>query len=454
MNFWPEVHWSEGQFLRPHHLQSAWRQIDTLRSAALGGLHPFGWGFLSLDLVGEAVANYLLDVRACELLLRDGSYVKVPENCSIDPRDFKKVADATPGPLEVYFGVPELQVVRPNVHNPGQAADGRRPRYVVDVVERYDENTGENPQAIEVRRLRAAVFLGNEDRTGFSCVRLGRIERSAAGPALVKNVIPPLLRMKAWTPLCMAVDTLWNDIRSRCEQLGGDAADRALTYATGSPGDVEQLVKLAALNELTVRFGTLATTPEQHPFVLYNLLCEGIGRVALWDDLRRPRELPAYDHDDAGPVLEELIRYLRALVNGMLPRDYIERPFETRDGGFAVDLDYEWFTPNHEMFLGIRSQLGVDDILGLFRTINFKLASPRDAETVYQRRLPGLEFRSAGTVPNLPKSADQHYFRIARTPPYWEHCERERGIFIRMPPAEVPKLGSMKLSLFVVKLRG
>lgn len=301
--------------------------------------------------------------------------------------------------------------------------------------------------------MRGAVFFGNEDRTGFECAQVGAIERSAAGPALVKNSVPPLLRMKAWPALCAATDALWSDIRSRCEQLGADAAQRALTYATGSPADIEQLVKLSALNELTVRFAMLVNAPELHPHALYATLCESIAKVTLWDDLRRPRELPAYDHDNCGPVFEELFRYLRALVNGMLPKDYIERPFQQKDGGYGVELDYEWFTPNHEMYLGIRSSQQLEEIVALFKTINFKLASPRDAETVYVRRLPGLEFKSAGSVANLPKSSDQHYFRISRTPPYWEHCETERGIFIRMPPAEMTKLTTMKLSLFVIKVR-
>ncbi len=452
MKFWPEVHWSEGQFLRPHHLQAAFRQFETLRGIGATAVEPYAWGFLALELAEDAIANHVLEIRACELLLRDGTFVKVPENCALDPRDFKKPFDASSGPLDVFFGVPQVQPVRGNVQAPGDLS-GRPTRYVIDVVERYDENTGENPQAIEVRRLRGAFFLGNEDRTGFECVCLGQLERSAAGPKLVRTRIPPLLRNRAWAPLAGAVDALWNDIRARCEQLGADASERALTYATASPGDMEQLVKLQALNELTVRFGTLAGAPELHPWLLYNALCDGIGRISLWDDTRRPRELPLYNHDDPGPVFEELMRYLRALVNGMLPRDYIERPFEQREGGYGVTLDHEWFTPKHELFLGIRGQMSVDDILALFRTINFKLASPRDAETVYQRRLPGLEFRSAGTVPNLPKSADQHYFRISRTPTYWEHCESERGIFIRMPPADLPKLSPLKISLFVIKLK-
>jgi type VI secretion system protein ImpJ len=453
MRFWPEVHWSEGQFMLPHHFQAAMRQLDTLRTAAIAGIHPYAWGFSSLDLPRESIENNLLDIRACELLLHDGTFVKVPENCSVDPRDFKKVFDGAGGPMPIWFGVPELQVVRSNVQNPGETVAGRAPRYSVDIAERYDENTGENPQAIEIRRLRGVFFCGSEDRSGFSCVPLGKIERSAAGPKLIGAATPPLLRIRAWAPLCAALDALWGEIRARGEQLGGDASQRALTFATGSPGDVEQLVKLAALNELTVRFGAISGSLDLHPHTLYMTLCDGIARVALWDDMRRPRELPAYEHDAAGPVFEELFRYLRALVNGMLPRDYIERPFEQKEGGFGVELDYEWFTPNHEMFLGIRSQLSQDDILALFKSINFKLASPRDAEQVFVRRLSGLEFKSAGTVPNLPKSSDQYYFRVARTPPYWEHCETERGIFIRMPPAELPKLAAVKLALFVVKLK-
>jgi type VI secretion system protein ImpJ len=453
MNFWPEVHWSEGQFLRPHHFQAAFRQIDTLRGAAVGAIHPFAWGFLSIDLATEAIENHMLEIRTCELLLRDGTFVKIPENCSLDPRDFKAVFDQHSGAMPVYFGVPELQTVRGNVQRPGEMLEGRAPRYAIDLAERYDENTGENPQSIEVRRFRGATFFGKEDHTGYEVVRLGHIERSAAGPSLVKKDVPPLVRIGAWGPLCAAVESLWNDIRARCEQLGGDASERGLTFATGSPGDVEQLVKLQALNELTVRFSAMVHTTERHPHDLYHLLVDSIGRIALWDDMRRPRELPVYNHAESGAVFEELFRYLRSLVQAMLPKDYIERPFEAKPDGHAIELDHEWFTPNHEMYLGIRSPMQTEDILALFRSINFKLASPRDATEVYRRRLPGLEFKTAGTVPNLPKSADQHYFRISRTAPYWEHCETERGIFIAMPPSEMQKLGELKLSLFVVKVR-
>ena len=30
MTFWTEIHWYEGMFLRPHHLQAAQRRLETL----------------------------------------------------------------------------------------------------------------------------------------------------------------------------------------------------------------------------------------------------------------------------------------------------------------------------------------------------------------------------------------------------------------------------------------
>ena len=452
MKLWPEVHWSEGQFMRPHHLQAAFRNAETLRNAVVDGIQPFAWGFTQLDLAADAIENAVLEIRSCEMRLRDGTWVKCPENCSIESREFKKTFDKSSVAMDVYVGVPSVQAVRGNVVNPGETVEGSSPRYGIDLTERYDENTGDNPQHIEIRRMRGAVFFGDEDRAGFECVHLGQIEKSAAGPKLVDNSVPPLLHIRAWPPLCAAADRIWNDIRSRAAQLGGDAAERGLTFATGSPGDVEQLTKLMALNELETRFGVFASTTDLHPFVMYQALCEAIGKVALWDDLRRPRDLPPYNHDECGPIFAELFRYLRALIDGMLPSDYTERPFEQRDGGFGVDLDYEWFTPNHEMYLGIRSAMQLEEIEALFQAINFKLASPKDASQVFDRRLPGLEFKNAGTIASLPKSADQHYFRISRTPLYWPHCEAERGMFIRMPPQDIPKMTGMHLSLFVIKV--
>ncbi|MCH8084059.1 MAG: type VI secretion system baseplate subunit TssK, partial [Myxococcales bacterium] len=158
MKLWPEIHWSEGQFMRPHHLQAAFRSTETLRNAAIDGCQPFPWGFAALDLAGDAVETGILEIRSCDLRLRDGTWVRCPENCSIDAREFKPILDKTSGNLDVYMGVPSVQTVRANVVNPGEMIEGAAPRYSIDLSERYDENKGDNPQHIEIRRMRGELL--------------------------------------------------------------------------------------------------------------------------------------------------------------------------------------------------------------------------------------------------------------------------------------------------------
>ena len=51
------VHWNEGMFLRPHHLQAAQRYASAhLHRSSLFDQH-YNWGLRSLDIDKEALAN-------------------------------------------------------------------------------------------------------------------------------------------------------------------------------------------------------------------------------------------------------------------------------------------------------------------------------------------------------------------------------------------------------------
>ena len=49
MSFWTEIHWSEGMFLRPHHLQAGQRWLEGLVRTGLDSVRPFAWAFVDLQ---------------------------------------------------------------------------------------------------------------------------------------------------------------------------------------------------------------------------------------------------------------------------------------------------------------------------------------------------------------------------------------------------------------------
>src|SRR5262249_4544127 len=74
------VHWEEGMFFLPQHLQAA--QRHGTHFAQLGdkwNLH-YSWGLRSCEVDAEALGNYRFVVRSLEARLRDGTLIAVPEN--------------------------------------------------------------------------------------------------------------------------------------------------------------------------------------------------------------------------------------------------------------------------------------------------------------------------------------------------------------------------------------
>src|SRR5262245_22386414 len=74
------VHWHEGMFLRPHHLQAAQRYWA--HQGMLGekwDLH-YNWGLRAIDLDLDALSNYRCVVRQLRARLRDGTLVSIPED--------------------------------------------------------------------------------------------------------------------------------------------------------------------------------------------------------------------------------------------------------------------------------------------------------------------------------------------------------------------------------------
>ena len=73
MSFWTEIHWSEGMFLRPHHLQANQRRMETVVSAGFDAVRPFGWGFTHLEIAKEPLENATIRLDRCAARLKDGT---------------------------------------------------------------------------------------------------------------------------------------------------------------------------------------------------------------------------------------------------------------------------------------------------------------------------------------------------------------------------------------------
>ncbi len=467
MSFWTEIHWSEGLFIRPHHLQAAQRWVETIINTGLDSVRPFGWGSVRLSVASEPLENFTLRLDECVVRLPDGTWLEIPENTEVPPLDIQPALESASGPVDVFLGVPQLQAVRPNatsLERPDQVNGS--PRYEPHPVVRRDENTGENPQTLYVRRMRGRLFAAGDDMSGFDTVRIGsvvRTDRPGSVPELDALGAGPLLAIQADSGVSRLVSSLVDQIEAKNEVVAKEAREHRMLFTDGVATNTEHLLKLHALNAVRAELKALMQCPLLHPYDLYVVLSRLIGQLSVFHEELVCGPLPAYDHDRPGATFDRLRARIEILLDAMRPMAYVERSFARKKDprgheGLEVELDRSWIDDNLEMYVGLyTAEMEIEELeRQVYSRMNLKLASPTRAPRIADTAVRGLrlEVKSvpAGT---LPRRQGLHYFRINKTigpdrTDYWRECEQERGIRITLQERQLAEFELLGPCLYVI----
>jgi type VI secretion system protein ImpJ len=442
------VHWYEGMFLRPQHFQAAQRHEASQRDR--GGkwdLH-YNWGLRSLELNETALANHRLVIQSLQVRLRDGTLVSLPEDAAPPALDLK-------GPLErerslkVFLALPSLRLNRANEAKPGQTEGGR---YLVDTLEIEDENSGLNPQSLELRRLNVKVFLSTqEDHPGYEVMPIGVIEKSAdvdAFPRLDLTYIPPLLGCDAWLPLQIGIlRAIYDRIGTKIDLLAGQMLSRGISMESYAHEDTRIVGQLRALNEAYAVLTLLAFAEGVHPFEAYLELCRLVGQLAIFSEKRQPPELPHYDHDDLGRCFYQVKKYLDALLNLIIEPDWIQRPFRGAALRMQVPLEPAWLEPIWQMFVGVHTSMPPEQCISLLTTpgqLDMKIGSSDRVDSIYEYGERGLKFVHRPQPRVLPVLPGLIYLQVDRDSHVneWQHVRNSLMLAIRLNEQRI--LGSIQ----------
>ena len=467
MSFWTEIHWSEGMFLRPHHLQAGQRWLEGLVRTGLDSVRPFAWGFVDLQVAPEPLENFTLRLDACTVRLKDGTWVKIPENTIVAPLNVQDALEAAQGPVDVHLGIPQIQEVRANAVSLEQPelTEGT-PRFEPQPITRRDENTGENPQTMYVRRMRGRLFVAGQDMTGYETVRIGavkRTDRPGALPELDELGAGPLLAIQAHAGLSAMVASVADQIEAKDEVLAREAREHRMMFTDGVATNTEHLLKLHALNESRAQFKAMLQCPLLHPYDVFVAMSRLVGHLSVFHDELVPGPLPVYDHDHPGQALTRLRTKIEILLEAMRPMAYVERRFvRKRDAqnreGLEAELDRRWIDENLELFVALRSdEMEIQELeQHVYARLNLKLASPTRAPRIANIAVRGLRLEiKAVPAGTLPRRQGLHYFKINKTigpdrTDYWRECEQERGIRVSIQEGQLAAFEEFQPTLYVV----
>jgi type VI secretion system protein ImpJ len=442
------VHWHEGMFLRPHHLQAAQRfEAEQRHRAAKWDLH-YNWGLRSIKIDKGALANHRLVIDSLEARLRDGTLVCSPEDAALPQLDLKEhLKSGSDRALKVFLAVPQLRVGRANVAQDGQPDAGR---YFVDPLELEDENTGLNPQPLQLRRLNLKLILSNQDdHPGYEVLPIARIERPASAdpkPQVDPTYIPPLLSCDAWAEL--QVDILryfFDKVGNYQETLTTIVENRGIGLGSHAPDDTRIISLLRICNEARVLLEILAFAYGIHPLEAYTELCRLVGQLSIFGKHFRSPPLPRYDHDNLGYCFGQVKLRLDELFDEAMPKlAWESRPFKWVAGQMQVHLEPKWLQPAWQMFVGVQSSLPADVCTRMLKPggqLDMKIGSAKRVEAIYIGGLRGLHFVDRPRPRELPGDRGLAYFQVNRdvATDEWEAVKGEGFLAIRINEKSIRK---------------
>jgi type VI secretion system ImpJ/VasE family protein len=445
------LHWSDGQFLQPHHFQYLQRQYAEYnqhnRSVSL--LYPYGLIDFELDL--EALSGNRVVIKRFSAVMASGQEISMPGNCALSPLDLSPALEQNPNELTVYVALPVWTEFDANLSEDNNTSEKRR--YLAQRRRIRDENSGDNEITIVTRRLNARLVTNlddNKDMELLPLVKLSVLSHERSGNALAVNerYIPPFLQITRDNPLMGIITGLLVDIR-RCRDKALDTISQARTVNGGerqAGNDTAQ--RFRALNVYEMRLSALLETGRASPFSLYLELVSFLAEFMAIDPFNSINEIQRYSHENYGPQFAIVIKDIRSFILAGGSADYRKLNFfPIEDGQYLfTQIKMEDLTGMEEAYLALKTGAEMNAVISELETGDtFKLINPESK----LMRIRGVKLTAERFPPRyLPILKDTLWFHLdlKESAQVWREIREEQGMIIDYAPNLFP---SLQVSLYI-----
>jgi type VI secretion system protein ImpJ len=266
---------------------------------------------------------------------------------------------------------------------------------------------------------------------------VARLRRAAAGGyELDPHFVPPLVDVAASDHLRAILRRLVEILAARSSALAGTRRQRNQSLADFSITDVANFWLLYTVNTHFPRLRHLHDAGQAHPAAMYDAMAALAGALTTFSTRLHPRQIPAYDHANVGPVLTELDAMLRELLETVVPANCVSLPLRQLPQAptvHATALDDDRYFAAPQLWLAVSAQLPPLD-LAQRAPHAFKVSSADHIERLIRQALSGMALTHVPSPPPaIPVKLNHQYFRVDRSGADWEAVQRARNLAVYVP---------------------
>jgi len=434
----PQLHWHEGLFLLPHHLQhlqhSLSAEIADVRRLGL----PQAYGIWEAAISQDELANHRLRFEKLKVVMPSGEIISAYENADLPDLDLKPLFATGETSFDISLAVPLWQSKRANAFEIGSHIDPRvKFMYVPREETLFDENTGENPKAVVVRRLNARLITSAEDRSDVEVIPLIRVLRGAGEnlgmPRIDFEFVAPCIFLESSNFLHKKVRDLVNHIEASSKELAVVLTRGGFSLETIRGVQFEQLLRFRTLRRAVARLVSTLEIGRVSPFTWHMELKSLYAELTALHPEIADCVAAHYDHDDLYRTFNDIDVRIRGILNSAAGASFLRVEFTAEEAFLSTRLNDEHLSRPIEYYLAIRSKEDPREIIRLVEDPDQFKFMPR---SLANRAVRGMVLKEERIAPmQLPVQAGLTYFRCIRSEStrIWQQIEAEKSVVIRWP---------------------
>ena len=274
MSWYSKVFWSEGLFLRPHHLQQNDRYLERLIESRVRQVTPYPWGFSHLEIDFDLAQQSKFALRRATGVMPDGTPFDMPADSPLpDPID---VPETSAGQL-TWLTMP---VAAPNTREADDKTSDSATRYLRGSETFIDSTSALRiEEEIDIAFPRLSFELRKTAKPGYIGLGIARVlEIHDKNILFDEKYVPPMLVCSAHPVIEGWIDRINGWIENKLDELSRYAADPT---SGGGLQSVDYFV-LQLLNRQIPRMKHFSRSSYIHPERLYSELVGFAGELATF----------------------------------------------------------------------------------------------------------------------------------------------------------------------------
>jgi type VI secretion system protein ImpJ len=412
------IAWYGGLQLLPQHFQAWDDRLDAIFYRNLYSANPHAWGIDSFEIDSQALSAGKIRILSAAGCFPDGLIFNWNSKS-----DGLIEAD-----IDVDTDLIRYALTVPKYDFSEGATKLSRFRQIVGDPLRDRENIEE---MAAITRWRPNLYLAPWQPTNsrYSQIPLVEVRRAAVGYQAT-DYYPPATSLLQDSSCARDVGDLTRLLRNKASQLNAPSALSALEAECNCGVQRIQTSLVAGLPKLEAQLSNAA-----HPYEIFLSLSNIAGLVSTLAD-KLPDKFPHYEHEDPRSGIDNLIIYIRKIVDGidLRRRLWTEIPFilSGRDWRLQIDLQTDY----NDLLIQVVFESAVSDLDVNFWLNHTLICFDEEIERNRGARVRGLPRKLVNPLPGegLEATSTKRYLRvnIATAP-----TEKKTVLFIAGPESNL-----------------